>query len=145
MKMAWTSSHRLVQATYFLIYLMIAHYILPVYNNGQDLSFFHTWSMFSNGPRESHRDLSFDDAQTFILRDYQSHLNQKRDNVVLLNYLIQKGPTNIIKIKKLYKEKLTNKFNHKKLEIFKIEGPLYRHIFYKQVPKVIEKEVIYNE
>ena len=104
-----------MQILVFVCYLSIAQIILPYFNKGEDFFFFAKWSMFSNGSKGISYDISWDEGETFLFRDYKEEAKSLGINVHIIAYLV-----NSAKYEKLknFKSSLTKIASPDKIAIF---------------------------
>lgn len=84
---------------YFLVFVALAHLILPISTSKSDFFIFFTWNLFSNPPRAVTFDISEDNGESFLFRDRNLSiftigeyrriffLAQNRDTKALSNFL----------------------------------------------------------
>ena len=132
-------SNRFLLFTILLIYISISHVFLPVFHRG-DFLFFSRWDRMSAPPQKLVYDITWDEGNTFLLRDYrlqaQSHINIYRFFNIIGNPFLKE------ELKKHFYSKLMGFCKCQKLEIFELQGSLSDHIIYKKQLKIVNREAL---
>ena len=77
--------------------MLFSQVLVPQLNDGKDIFLFSSWSLFSNGPSESVRDLTWDSGQTFLFRDHRTNATNSRINLTTLKYLLDSDSLETLK------------------------------------------------
>lgn len=132
---------RRFQMSYVLLTLFMSFIIIPHCNHGKNIFLFDRWALYAGGLRKSIYDITWDEGQSFLLRDHRKTGTFKISNLFYARVdffnMVQKK--NIQKIKKDHLENLKKLGNCNKLWLVKLKGPLYKHILFKENLKIMEK------
>ena len=120
---------------FFVVYTCIAHFVLPVFNDGKDFVFLSTWSMFSSPPPIAY-DISWDDNKQFL---FFGHFEEIKKNGIKSNILYtllsQKDVQSIVKI---YKHKIKKICNCESLSLVVLKSSLPEYLFHNKEIEVTE-------
>ncbi len=122
---------------YFLILVGISHWALPVFNDGNDMLFFSTWSLFSDKTQSSVVDITWDNGESYLLRDHDRFFTQSKIDRTLFYQLVKDRKIN--DIKNQFSSLLIQYCRCGYLELQILSGSLYQHFILKEKLKVLEK------
>ncbi len=116
-----------IQVIYVLFTLLMSFIIAPNFGKDKNFFVFFHWGLFSEQPRKSVYDITWDGGRSFLFRDHREKARDIGVNMLVFFYLTNSGK--IQRGKKDYLRKLKKLGPCEKLLFVEIEGPLYRHIF----------------
>ena len=98
--------------------------------------------MFSNGSKGISYDISWDEGETFLFRDYKEEAKSLGINVHIIAYLV-----NSAKYEKLknFKSSLTKIASPDKIAIFELNGELHRHVLLGEKLDIIKKIELFDD
>lgn len=131
-------SIKYIQMAYVLFTLLMSFLFIPRFNHGDNFFIFYKWDIFSSSPKKIIYDITWDDGQSFLFRDHRDKAKKLGMNVPLLFYLSQ--TQKLQRIKKDHLKSLKKLGLCEKLLFLKLEGPLYKHIFFNGSQKTILQE-----
>ena len=131
------NSSRLFLLTILLIYISISHIFLPVFKVRRSFLIFARWNMFSFLPNKSINDITWDEGQSFLLRDYRKKAAHSGVSIARIFYLFYMGKT--IKLPRYLREQIINFCKCQNFDVVLLEGSLSHHIIYKKRLKILKK------
>lgn len=127
-------SDKVYVAIFFVIYLFMAHVVLPEFYDGKDLFVISSWDLFSFDSDVYVTDIAWNNRKSFLRRDKMNTINRYGLNPHVLSKKIERKQLNLKDI-----EGVKRMCECEDLELLTMKGQLYQHIIMKRELPIIEE------
>lgn len=125
-------------ALFLMGYVLLAHVLLPKLNHSEDFLFFGLWNMFSAPPVNRVVDITWDNGQTFLIRDHRDRAREFGIRTHPLFYLLHSN--DLQKIRNLYKEKIQKFCKCDSVQYVVMKNSYYNHLLKKERGEILRSE-----
>ena len=127
-------SNRFLLIFILILYIMIGHILLPVFNKTDIFPLF-SWRLFAYVPKKFVHDLTWDQGKTFLTRDHKENLRSIEEKFIL-RFLL--GRRDINRIRKDYKAQLLKLCQCESIQFVKLKGSFTDHFIHKKELETVE-------